>query len=304
MTQRRNFLNLFPVSKRLKLSIALSVRWITFKLSNLAARVGGRELVRYDRWKEQVPEKYLKDIAVRDHSGRVEIEYCRGAFLGYRVRLRPNGSDLDVFSQIFINEEYRPVVRMVENARLDEPVRYIVDAGANVGFTIIYLRKFFPDARIIAIEPDIGNFSLLTENVKLNQLSDVETLQAGLWSANTNLELDGGFRDSREWAISLRERTVQQNGGTSIEGITLQTLCERFDLPKIDILKIDIEGGERFLFHDEETASATLKNVRFLALEIHDEFRIKDKIKSLLTLNKFSFSEEGETLFASRINGS
>ena len=303
MSQRGNFLNMFSVSQRLKLTLALSVRWMTFKLATLATTVGGPELVRYDRWKGLLPPELLKDIVIRDKYPRVEVLHTAGSFPGLRLYLRPDGSDLDVFLQIFVAEEYRPILRLVEDARQTETIRYIVDAGANVGFTSVYLKKFFPDARIVAIEPDKSNFVLLQENVLLNGLADVETVQAGLWSENTKLELDAGFRDSREWAIAVRERAVSENHSKSIDGLTLATLCERFDLPKIDILKIDIEGGERFLFQDEVTASATLRNVHFLALEIHDEFVIRDKIRSLLTLNQFSYEEEGETLFAARIHG-
>ncbi len=44
-------------------------------------------------------------------------------------------------------------------------VPLIVDAGAHIGASTIYFHHAFPKARVIATEPDRGNFELLSSNV-------------------------------------------------------------------------------------------------------------------------------------------
>ncbi len=72
--------------------------------------------------------------------------------------LRPNTSDLDVFQQVFIEEEYE--------FALDRDPEVIIDAGSNIGLASIYYSIKYPDAKIIAIEPEGSNYILLKENIK------------------------------------------------------------------------------------------------------------------------------------------
>ena len=70
--------------------------------------------------------------------------------------LRPLSSDLDCLEQVFINEQYRLPFSF-------EP-RIIVDAGANIGAASIYFAKKWPDAKILALEPEESNFGILRKN--------------------------------------------------------------------------------------------------------------------------------------------
>jgi hypothetical protein len=69
------------------------------------------------------------------------------------MTLRPNTSDMDVFQQIFVNEEYE--------FSLDTDPAVIIDAGANIGLASIYYSIKYPKAKIIAIEPELSNYELL-----------------------------------------------------------------------------------------------------------------------------------------------
>jgi len=74
------------------------------------------------------------------------------------MKLRPNTSDMDVFQQIFVNEEYE--------FSLDRDPKVIIDAGANIGLASIYYSIKYPEAKIIAIEPELSNYELLKNNIK------------------------------------------------------------------------------------------------------------------------------------------
>ena len=65
----------------------------------------------------------------------------------------------------------------------------------------------------------------------------------------------------------------------------------------IDLLKIDIEGAERFILTDKKT-SDFLEKVKILALEIHDEFNIRSAIYDVLRQHQFTITNHGETTIA------
>ena len=73
------------------------------------------------------------------------------------VTLRLKTSDISTYEQVFGNDEY--------DFSLNNPPRVIVDGGANIGLASIYFANRYPDAKIIAIEPEASNFSLLQRNV-------------------------------------------------------------------------------------------------------------------------------------------
>ena len=229
----------------------------------------------------------MDDSAVFQKQGRHNLI----TFDDLKVLVRRTSSDVPVFSQVFYYKEYKAVVDII---REPSTIEYIVDAGANVGFTTLFFSKYFPDAKIISIEPEEGNYAMMLKNFQLNDCRAIMLKQA-LWSKNENLEIDREFRDHREWAIAVKPAGI---GKERVEGITLPELCKKYQMPRIDILKIDIEGAERFLFADEATAGTFLPMTRYLAMEIHDEYQIKDHILGLLKKFNFSYFPSGELIIA------
>ncbi|MCS7121544.1 MAG: FkbM family methyltransferase [Archaeoglobaceae archaeon] len=64
----------------------------------------------------------------------------------------------------------------------------VVDAGAHVGlFTIYASRKA---KKVIAIEPNPKNYSLLELNIKRNNLKNVKAIKKALWYEKTTLNLE------------------------------------------------------------------------------------------------------------------
>src|SRR5271169_5484025 len=84
------------------------------------------------------------------------------------VLIRRKSTDLNVFTQVFIDQEYRPVVDLIDKHWSRERVLDIVDAGGYTGMTAIYFRQFFQDARMVILEPNKGNLELLEKNIGIN----------------------------------------------------------------------------------------------------------------------------------------
>lgn len=204
--------------------------------------------------------------------------------------VRKKSSDLQVFDSVWVRQDYgKPVDLLKKNVEPnDKPT--IIDAGANIGLTSLYLNKFFPEAKIIALEPDPGNFKALSRNLAFNKISNILPIEAALWPTNEKVYLNNDFRDGKEWSISVSEK--KDNRGKAVVGMTIPKLMENHNLDYIDLLKIDIEGGEKQLF--ENTAKLDwLSKVKLLVIEIHDELEIREGIESTLKIKGFSLSSDG-----------
>jgi len=222
------------------------------------------------------------------------------AYKGLRLCLRRMTTDYNIYGQIFRFEEYKPLIDIV-NQRCIKEILYIVDAGANVGCSTVYFKQLFPKAKIVAIEPQSGNFNILYKNIELNNLKqDVFAEKSGLWKDNSNLEITTDFRDGREYAFFLKTVNDTVTTHETVSGITINDVLAKYEFPYIDILKIDIEGSEKYLFENEDIARNTLCKVNFLALEIHDEIVDRELVVSLLEKLGFEYENFHETLVAYR----
>ncbi|MCW5959745.1 MAG: FkbM family methyltransferase [Pyrinomonadaceae bacterium] len=200
-------------------------------------------------------------------------------YKGTRINLRYNSSDFTVFREIFLVSEYDLIY--------PKGVEVVVDAGANIGASTIWFAKKFPHAKIIAIEPDKNNFSVLRSNVK--DLDNVIPLNKGLWSTNQKLNVNSR-KNFGEWA----KFTSPDAGGdeNSIDGISIDQLIEDFAIEKIDVFKIDIEGAEKEIFKE----SKWVEKVNLLIIETHDwlEKGCSKAVFDALRERKFSTSFAGE----------
>jgi FkbM family methyltransferase len=204
--------------------------------------------------------------------------------------LRLRTSDLPTFDQIFVNQEY------AFHATI--PPRIIIDAGANIGLASIYFANKYPEAKIIAIEPESSNYEMLKINVA--PYDNVIPVNAALWNRNEPLDLVDPGLD--KWGFM----TVNGNSGDlatgtkchTIEGLTVDRIMNMYDLERLDLLKIDIEGAEKEVFLD---SSSWIDRVDSLIVELHD--RMKTGCSRSFYNGSNGFDEEwvqGENVFLTR----
>jgi FkbM family methyltransferase len=182
-------------------------------------------------------------------------------FRGYRhpFYFRYGASDSAVIRQIFCDEEY--------GAWLGGEVRTIVDCGANIGCSAFYLLNKYPNARLIAIEPDPANFELCKKNLAAFGERAV-AIQAGIWPTDGPLRVDrGSFRDGLAWSFQVRK--CEPGEPADVQGLSLTTLLAEQHIEQLDFLKIDIERSEIQLF--AEGFEPWLDRTRNLAIELHDD---------------------------------
>lgn len=191
--------------------------------------------------------------------------YVEFATLQHGVHVRPGTSDARVFEQIFVDREYACLDGMRD-------VGLVLDCGANVGYSSAYFLSRFPDARVVAVEPDPGNFEALSRN--LGPYGDrVRLVRAGVWSHDTDLVVsDEIYRDGQEWARQVRP--AKPGEASDLRGVDLGTLLAESGTERISILKMDIEGAEAVVFAGGY--EAWIDRVDTIAIELHDDSSFGD----------------------------
>ncbi len=177
------------------------------------------------------------------------------------VLIRGNSSDVDVFGQIFIQNEYGCLLGT-------NTVDLVIDAGANVGYSSVYFLSRFPSCQLVAIEPDPANFAALREN--LAPYGARATLHnCGIWSRPAQLAIESSlYRDGREWTRQVRECEPGERG--DVTAITIGELLRQSGRERLSLLKMDIEGAEAVVFADA-ACQEWLKRTDAVAIELHDD---------------------------------
>ncbi|MCZ2443873.1 MAG: FkbM family methyltransferase [Flavobacteriales bacterium] len=187
-----------------------------------------------------------------------------------------NSSDTDIFDQIIIKGKYSFLINLLKSENLI--IEHIVDAGANVGLSSIYLYHYFSGSDTIALEPNKSTCSRLTNKITINNINNIKTLNIGLYGSNTSLKTDYPFRDGQDW--SFRVIHSANKSDSLFETITVSNLMKQCKIGLIDLFKKDIEDSEKNVFLEGNTD--WLEKIKIIAAEIHDEFNCKIEIEDKL----------------------
>jgi FkbM family methyltransferase len=186
------------------------------------------------------------------------------SILGSKIKFIDSASFAFIYDEIFNKEIYK--------FRTDNTQPYIVDAGANIGLSVLYLKKSYPNAEIVAFEPDEQVFDALAYNVKSFGLTDVELVKKALWNEETTLQFMSEGADGGRVALNSDKVQLIQ-----VPTIRLRKYLNR----KVNFLKIDIEGAETTVLED---CIDLLHNVEKLFVEYHSFVDKQQELGKLVTL--------------------
>ena len=239
-------------------------------------------------------------------TGYYELFGCRGILLGAKARslhksvqvsisvpglkhavhLRLRTTDISVFRQVFITKEYE--------CELCKPPQVIIDAGANIGLTSVFYAHKYPAARIIAIEPESSNFRMLKLNVA--PYLNITAVQAALWKSNGRVQLvDPGLGHYGFQIFGPAQLGTGSEEDRAIRAITVNDVMADFELPHIDILKIDVEGSEKEIF---ATSGSWVDSIGMIVIELHEHLRAGCTRSVYSAIRDFEIEwRHGETIF-------
>ena len=183
---------------------------------------------------------------------------------GHLLEIRPATSDVSVFQAVFLEQEYGLSLP-------PQPMTTIVDLGANIGFASVFLSTRFPMARVIAVEPDKGNYDSLCRNIR--GLPNITPVHGAIWADDRQVMLGRVAANGakvEDWAFQT-SAVEAGDMGDRVDAFSLGTLMHRYGLDTIDLLKVDIEGAELELFSSH--TGLWLPHTRAVIMETHERFR-------------------------------
>lgn len=174
--------------------------------------------------------------------------------LGFTVRINRGTTPYRLYEDIFVNQVYR--------FEAERPNPRILDCGSNIEMSVLYFKHLYPQAHIVAFEPDPTIFRYLRENVEQNRLANVELVHAALGATEGTIQLNS----DGEVASHI---DAYKPAGSPQEWARYEVPCMRlrkYLTEPIDFMKMNIEGAEWEVLSDCEPV---IRQVRELNIEYH-----------------------------------
>lgn len=228
-------------------------------------------LLRYARWLPNYVRAFgpaglrvLLQVRRFEHASGAEPVPLDVPTLG-KVWLRAQAHDQAVFQQVWVKREYDiPGVAPAHWASLwqayeaaERPT--ILDAGAHVGMSVLWWKRLFPRAHVVAVEPSSANLALLRRNIE--GLDGVTVLHAALAGQEGRLRLDAPDSGSAATHVGAG------GSGEEVAATTVGRILESQGTDELLLAKIDIEGAEADVFAGD---LAWMDRTRALVIETHD----------------------------------
>lgn len=186
------------------------------------------------------------------------------SLLGFPINMIDKSSFLYMYQEIFEEEIYKFI------SKNNKPK--IIDCGANIGLSVIYFKKLYPESEIIAFEPDPKIFNVLQSNIKSGNFKNVELIKKGVSNKQESVAF---IPDNSDGGRLVSETNNQKQ--IFVETIKLSDYLSK----KVDFLKIDIEGEEVKVM---EECQNLLKNVENIFVEYHSFVSQEQELHKLLKI--------------------
>lgn len=183
------------------------------------------------------------------------------------VYLRTFAGDLDILYEIFFENIYEV------NRFINREPKVIIDLGAHVGIASLYFASKYPAAEFFCLEPDKENFELLSANLS----PQIMKARAHIYNAAAMPEDGKVFVQTglRRYNSKVTPAVFE----TNTQAISINTVLKRNGLTEITMMKIDIEGSEKFLFAENTQWLSVTKNIIFKFHSPEDLKVVSDKLR-------------------------
>lgn len=157
--------------------------------------------------------------------------------LGYEVRKKSNGFHADPFL------DQRNLLR-------GRDVRVVLDLGANVGQTAEHYLTLFPTAIVHSFEPFDDAFRALSDvarrhdRLRPHQLAVSDETGPKTFFTNANHVTNSLLPPADGARAFVADDLLGRRGSVQVQATTLGDFCAREHLDAVQVLKLDIQGGE------------------------------------------------------------
>src|SRR5438477_10491920 len=211
-------------------------------------------------------------ILVRSRSLRITADILRQGPTSSLARLRWSGRNVfyrSATADPFVL--YQVLLRSGKKAEYYVPLglrpKIILDIGSNIGASIIYFHRQFPDAKIFGFEPHPDTFRVLQENVA--HLPGVLVFNYGLGATHQRV---AARADNVNFGAFNTRGSFKDRGHPAApvecEVRRLDDVLRELGIGQVDLIKIDCEGAEADVF--STLPDAILKHCQWIVGEFHD----------------------------------
>lgn len=196
----------------------------------------------------------LRAMKLRDVEGGPDVLPLAFRGLAAPVLYRPGTTDIAVAWELFHQREYACA------RGWDFPT--VVDCGANAGLFLAFVAMTMQTrlARYVGVEADADSFRMLERQVAaLGLRARCHLLEAAAWDADGEVRFDNR---GPSWG-----RHVSGTRGPRVRALCIESILDAAGLAECDLLKLDIEGGERSVLPGLRRWGP---RVRTVVAELHD----------------------------------
>jgi len=130
------------------------------------------------------------------------------------------------------------------------------DVGANIGYYSLLAKSLNPSIDVFSFEPSKGPNFFLRQNIKLNHFDSIHIIEKAVGSEPGAIE----FYEEKNPKYAYQKYHASGIGNTAntwginnflkyqVELTTLDHISNEFELKQLDLIKIDTEGTENFVF--------------------------------------------------------
>ena len=186
---------------------------------------------------------------------------------GKEIKITDSFWYLHSLNELFIDEVYK--------FNSTSTIPKIIDCGSNIGLSIIFFKRMYPDAEVIAFEPDNDIFNISKYNLSQFGINNVKLFQKAVWINEESLV----FAKTGSLGGHIVQEKKKAENTIEIKTVRLKDFLSQ----KIDFLKIDIEGPEYDILKD---CGESLKNVENIFVEYHSFSENPQMIGELLIILK------------------
>lgn len=176
-----------------------------------------------------------------------------------------------------------------------QPGDGVIDCGSNIGaYPVLESSLVKKDGYVVCIEPDPRNVQLLKKNYTLID-SKKDLIEKGIGNANYIAQINLNKKTNISRLFSIKN-PYKESGGfvkkniIDVEIISFEDLAKsiNFDLKKLKLLRMDIEGGEIDVLESVSKCLEQVPNIQIL-FETHPDFYTIEKLEKIF----HNFFEKG-----------
>lgn len=183
-------------------------------------------------------EHFEKMVYIYNENGKTIIETSAG------IKFHIDKIDSWIFVETFILN--------IHEVDFSLKNKVVIDIGGNVGDSALYFAS--KGAKVVTVEPIDDNYTAMLENINLNKAigKNIKTVKAAITEKDGKIAMyfsESGIYGGASFAKELQGSS--QPDSALVEGYSLKTLFDKFNIKHVDLLKMDGKGCEFYLTKNE-----------------------------------------------------